>query len=77
MKDWSVAFGGQLENKFEEMSNEYKAAFEFILNMPIGINKEVLESHMFKLRANMDSLKDFQTIELLKFKDEKVDAWGK
>ena len=32
---------------------------------------------MFKLRANMDSLKDFQTIELLKFKDEKVDAWGK
>ena len=43
MKDWSVAFKGQLENKFEEMSNEYKkAAAELILNMPIGINKEVL-----------------------------------
>ena len=42
MKDWSVAFKGQLENKFEEMSNEYKAADELILNMPIGITKEVL-----------------------------------
>jgi hypothetical protein len=42
MKDWSVAFKGQLENKFEEMSNDYKAAADIILNLPIGINKEAL-----------------------------------
>jgi len=77
MKDWSIEFKEHSNSIITTISDDWRDASNVILEMPKSVNREVLESHMFRILANVRKLSDHQNAELLKFKDEKVDAWGK
>ena len=77
MKDWSIEFKEHSNSIITTISDDWRDASNVILEMPKSVNREVLESHMFRIIANVTKLSDHQNAELLKFKDEKVDAWGK
>ena len=77
MKDWSVEFKEHSNSIITKISDDLALASNVILEIPTGINRENLESHMFRILATVRKLSDHQNAELLKFKDEKVEAWGK
>jgi len=77
MKDWSIEFKEHSNSIITTISDDWRDASNVILEMPKSVNREVLESHMFRIKANVTKLSDHHNAELLKFKDEKVDAWGK
>jgi hypothetical protein len=77
MKDWSIEFKEHINSIITTISDDWRDASNVILEMPKSVNREVLESHMFRIIANVTKLSDHHNAELLKFKDEKVDAWGK